>query len=148
MRGPGVKGDIAIDDVSYENCGVKTCDVPPAVQPSCGTPGIGQTACEKLGCCYRDKTCYQQLGVTDPTIVVSPTPYVGDESDIVTLMCKATSNPNPRYSWSRASGDPLHPGRATVMADGTLVIIDSSFYDSGKALNNESFDEILVFDFS
>ena len=39
VRGPGVKGDIAIDDVSYENCGVKTCDVPPAVQPSCGTTG-------------------------------------------------------------------------------------------------------------
>ena len=121
----------------------------PRVQCAIAVPPIASAPpCEKLGCCYRDKTCYQQLGVTDPTIVVSPTPYVGDESDIVTLMCKATSNPNPRYSWSRASGDPLHPGRATVMADGTLVIIDSSFYDSGKALNNESFDEILVFDFS
>ena len=75
--------------------------------------------------------CYQKRGITDPQIILSPTPYTGDESDIVKLECKATSNPNPRYSWSRASGKPLDALRTTVSQDGSLVINDASYYDSG-----------------
>ena len=126
-----MKGDIAIDDISYENCGVKTCDVDTGARQACGTPGIGEYTCTYTGCCYDTTTrqCYQKAGIVDPKILVAPVDYTGDESDTVTMMCAATSNPNPRYSWSRASGAALD--RAEILKDGTLVITDASYYDTG-----------------
>ena len=133
-RGSGEKGDIAIDDIYFENCAVKTCDVPVGDRQSCGTPNIDGYACIKSGCCYdwRGEQCYQKKGITDPVIVEGPKDYTGDESDTFSLYCRATSNPNPRYTWSRSSGKPLDAARTKVMDDGTLHITDGSFYDSGK----------------
>ena len=43
IRGSGVKGDIAIDDVTYEGCGIKTCSVPVADRQPCPAGNCEQT---------------------------------------------------------------------------------------------------------
>eukprot|EP00116_Pleurobrachia_bachei_P002233 sb/3462495/ len=133
-RGLGEKGDIAVDDIYFENCGVKTCDVEVGDRKSCGTPDIDGFGCLKAGCCYDYDTasCYQKKGVTDPVIVEAPKDFSGDESDTFSLYCRATSNPNPSYTWTRGSGAALDADRTTVKPDGTLQFTGASFYQSDK----------------
>ena len=76
--------------------------------------------------------CYEKGGIADPILRIKPSDYNGQESDSFSLYCSATSNPSPRYSWTRANNAQL-PSSASVMPDGSLKFISAATYDSGDS---------------